>query len=190
MWCLEAPRRVGVRFFYLDMPHVFFFLCRFVIRQLALFFAIVGTVMWALSTTEFSLMSKLKNMWKVRHIFCMVYVSWTSSWAKFLPRLAALVFPHENSRTRGRRACAVQGSPQSSVSEPSWTTGLRQFCRPPFVAPCVCRRDTPPPPFQCPQSTQPPFPAHRPQVAPGYPRPSASPTPPPPFPALMSRATL
>ncbi|CAM9973404.1 unnamed protein product, partial [Ectocarpus sp. 4 AP-2014] len=36
----------------------------FLIRKLALFFAIVGTVMWALSTTEFSLMSKLKNMWK------------------------------------------------------------------------------------------------------------------------------
>eukprot|EP00752_Nemacystus_decipiens_P013026 g11524.t1 len=34
------------------------------IRQFALFFAIVGTVMWALSVTEFSLMSKLKTMWK------------------------------------------------------------------------------------------------------------------------------
>ncbi|CAM9771990.1 unnamed protein product [Pylaiella littoralis] len=35
-----------------------------VITQLALLFAVVGTVMWALSATEFSLMSKLKNMWK------------------------------------------------------------------------------------------------------------------------------
>eukprot|EP00904_Undaria_pinnatifida_P006033 jgi/Undpi1/255/HiC_scaffold_1.g00252.m1 len=34
------------------------------IRQLALFFAIVGSVMWALSTTEFALMSKLRTMWK------------------------------------------------------------------------------------------------------------------------------
>ncbi|CAM9953170.1 unnamed protein product, partial [Hapterophycus canaliculatus] len=35
-----------------------------VIRKLALVFAIMGTIMWALSTTEFSLMSKLKTMWK------------------------------------------------------------------------------------------------------------------------------
>lgn len=32
------------------------------IRNLALFFAIVGTVMWALATTEFGLASKLRSM--------------------------------------------------------------------------------------------------------------------------------
>lgn len=57
----------GSKFFAVTCLTFLFFLCRFVIRKLALFFAIVGTVMWALSTTEFSLMSKLKNMWKVRH---------------------------------------------------------------------------------------------------------------------------
>lgn len=35
-----------------------------VITRLAWFFAIVGTVMWALSTTEFALMSKVRSMWK------------------------------------------------------------------------------------------------------------------------------
>ncbi|CAM9250376.1 unnamed protein product [Laminaria digitata] len=35
-----------------------------IITRLALFFAIVGTVMWALSTTEFALMSKARAMWK------------------------------------------------------------------------------------------------------------------------------
>lgn len=34
------------------------------IRKLALFFAIVGSVMWALSTTEFALLSKMRTMWK------------------------------------------------------------------------------------------------------------------------------
>lgn len=34
------------------------------ITRVALFFAIVGTVMWALSTTEFALMSKVRTMWK------------------------------------------------------------------------------------------------------------------------------